>query len=111
MHTSENSSTGQLTIEPRNDTVRSMPESAPGWPVCVSDQITPITKYGTSAMMAVPIHSAIVISKAKNFRRVASTGPMLMIIPLWAGVSVNPNRGVLICGVQGVDDRHPGGQH
>ena len=37
--------------------------------------------------MAVPIHSAIVISKAKNFRSVGSTAPMLMIIPLWAGIS------------------------
>ena len=44
MHTSENSSTGQLTIDPRNDTARSMPVSPLRWSVCVTDQITPITR-------------------------------------------------------------------
>src|ERR1700754_3981977 len=54
--------------------------------------------------MVVPIHSATVISKPRNLRKVASTAPMLMAIPLWAGHSLTYRHNVLICGVQGVDD-------
>ena len=53
----------------------------------------------------------IVISTAKNLRSVSNTGPMLMAIPLWSGISRTSDGNVLMCGVQGVDAMRLDGQH
>jgi hypothetical protein len=46
MQTSETSSTGHDTIDPRYDTARSTPAMCCRCPVCVLDQMTPTIRYG-----------------------------------------------------------------
>lgn len=60
MQTLANNSTGQLTMEPRNDTTRSMPCMWRKCSVWVVDQIVPTSRYGAPIINAMPISSAIV---------------------------------------------------
>src|SRR5580693_362109 len=60
MQTSENSRTGQDTIDPRNDTTKSAPCMCCKCAVCVVDQIAPTIKYGVPMINPSPISSAIV---------------------------------------------------
>src|SRR5690606_37092508 len=65
-HTAENTIAGQNTTDPTNRISHSGPV-ARSWSRCHAVQTSPISAYGAARMSAVPIHSAMVISKLRTF--------------------------------------------